>query len=324
MKQWFKQYRSIAKNTFFVIMGDPLTLIMQLFILVTILLIASLPGFTLGGQLKLVRDQVLALSFICGCLLASVGASRVIGEDIRKGMMPTIMSRPVSATALLAGKWTGLVLSLASFFFLATIAALWASRLIFREHTVETLGMIVYLSVFGLALLGAALHHYKKGGNYNWQVNIALLILLPIAFFILNIWGYNGASAEYGTLVDWNTAFAFIYVFMALMVFSSIISFFSVIMDVSMLMSFAVIIFFWGLFSEYLVQLMVTAPFIRALLAVVIPDWQMYWVTETLNQVATFNGVFFWSHLINAVCQSILFITLASMLFEKKEVGGTV
>lgn len=298
-------------------------MIMHIFILCAILLIASLPGFTLGGQLKLVRDQVLALSFICGCLLAAVGASRVIGEDLRKGMMPTILSRPVSASALLAGKWSGLVLSLAGFFFLTTVASLWASRLVYIEHAVENLGIIVYLSVILISLGGTAFHHYKRGGNYNWQANIALMILFPTAFVILNIWGYNGATASYGMLVDWNTAFAFFYAFMALMVFSSLISFFSVLMDVSMLMSFSVIIFFWGLFSEYMVQMVTSVPFARALLAIFIPDWQMFWVAETLASVSVF-GVFFWSHLIHALFQSILFISLASILFERKEVTGTI
>lgn len=323
MSKWFKQYVSIAKNSFFVIMGDPLTLIMQIIIILAILVIASLPGFTLGGQLKLVRDQVLALSFICGCLLAAVGASRVIGEDLRKGMIPTILSRPVSASALLAGKWSGLTLSLAAFFFLAAVSSLWGSRLIYREHTVEELGIIVYLGTVLLVLAGVAIHHYKRGGNYNWQGNIVLLILFPVAFGILNIWGYNGASAGYGSMVDWDTAFAFIYLFMALLTFSSIITFFSVVMDISMLMSFAVIVFFWGLFSEYLGQLVTAIPFIRAMMAIIIPDWQMYWVSETLTSVSFF-GEFFWSHLVHAVFQSVLFVVLAGALFERKEVTGTI
>ena len=324
MSKWFKQSFAIAKNSYVVIMGDPLSLIIHLFIIAAVLMIASLPGFTLGGQLKLVRDQVLALSFICGCLLASVSVVRVIGDDLRKGMIPTIMSRPVSASALLFGKWCGLLAALLVVLISATIVSLWASRLIHREHSVETLGLFVYLGVVLCSLLGTAIHHYKRGGNYLWQANMVLAILFPVAFLILNFWGYNGASAEYGVLVDWQTAFAFIYVFMALTIFSSMILFFSVVMDISLLMTFSVFVFFGGLFSEYILGLLVSSSVVRACFSIIIPDWQMFWVTETLSSVATFNGSFFWTHLLHAVFQSILFIAIASVIFERKEVSGTV
>ena len=324
MSKWFKQYIAIAKNSYVVIMGDPLSLIIHLFIIVAILMIASLPGFTLGGQLKLVRDQVLALSFICGCLFASVSVTRVIGDELRKGMIPTIMSRPVSASALLFGKWSGLVFALFIVFLSATVASLWASRLIHHEHSLETLGLLVYLGIVLLTLLGTAIHHYKRGGNYLWQANIALVILFPITFALLNFWGYNGVPAGYGILVDWQTAFAFMYIFMALVIFSSIILFFSVIMDISLLMAFSVFIFFGGLFSEYIIGLIVSSSVIRACFSIIIPDWQMFWITEHLSSVATFYDTFFWGHLFHAVFQSILFVLLASILFERKEVSGTV
>lgn len=306
-----------------VLIGDPIFLIMHVFVLGGILLIASLPGFTLGGQLKLVRDQIVALTFSSACLLAAVSASKVIGDDLRKGMIPTILSRPVPSSALLAGKWLGIVLSLLAIFFNATIAGLWATRLIRVEHSVESLGVTVYLGVVLLSLAGTALHHYLKGGSYFWQANLVLLGVLPIAFFILNFRGYDGVPASYGALVNWETSWAFVYLFMALMIFSAMLVFCAVFMDVSMLMTFAVVIFFAGLFSEYVLGLIIGSVYLRACFAIFLPDWQMFWVTESLGKISGF-GVFFWSHLIHAVFQSILFITFSAILFRKQEITGTV
>ena len=140
----------------------------------------------------------------------------------------------------------------------------------------------------------------------------------------MNFWGYNGASADYGALTDWKTVFAFIYLFMALTVFSSIVVFCSVVMDISMLMAFAVVIFFGGLFSDYLLGVIVSSTSVRAFAAIFIPDWQMFWVTEVLSNVATLNGGFFWFHLVHAVFQASFFLVLAIILFEKKEVSGTL
>lgn len=323
MSKWYKQFYSITKNSFMVLVGDPLFLIMHVFILGGILFIASLPGFTLGGQLKLVRDQIVALSFVCGCLLAAVSASKVIGDDLRKGMIPTILSRPVPSSALLAGKWFGIVLSLLIVFFNSTIAGLWATRLIFKEHSVEALGVSVYLGVILLTLVGVAIHHYLKGGSYFWQANLLLLLILPISFFIINFFGYNGVSAAYGSLVNWETSFAFVYLFMALLIFSAMLVCCAVFMDVSMLMAVAVVIFFAGLFTEYVLGLVINSIPIRACFSICLPDWQMFWLTENLEKVSGF-GEFFWSHLVHAFFQSILFISLAVVLFKKKEVTGTV
>lgn len=324
MKKWLKQYRSITQNSFVVLVGDPLFLIMHIFILGTILLIASLPGFTLGGQLKLVRDQIVALTFVCSCLLAVVSAGKIVGDDLRKGMIPTILSRPVPASALLIGKWTGLVLSLLILFLSSTVAGLWGTRLIFKEHSVETLGLLVYLAVILISLGGVALHHYIRGGNYFWQSNLLLLFMLLTAFLILNFYGYNGSSSGYGVLVDWRTACAFLYLYMALMIFSAMAVLCSVIMDVSMLMAVSVVIFFLGLFSDYVLGLLFSSSVIRAIAAVFVPDWQMFWVTERLNDLNFLLGSFFWSHMFHAIFQSILLIVLASILFNKKEVSGTV
>ena len=320
MLKWLKQYSAITRNTFVVLLGDPIFLIMHVFVLLAILLIASLPGFTLGGQLKLVRDQLLALSFVCGCLLSAIGAVRVVGDDLRKGMIATIMSRPVSPLVLLSGKCTGLILSVGVIFVSSTIAALWATRLIHHEHSVETLGMVAYLSVLGVSLGGVAIHHYIRGGNYLWQSNIVISILFPLTFFILNFWGYNGMSALYGSLVDWETAFAFIYIFMALMVFSSMVIFCSVLMDISMILACAVILFFLGLFSDYILSLFISTSIIRAITAIFIPDWQMFWVTEFLMKVASFASLFFWSRLAQAIFQTIFFIIISAKIFKRKEV----
>ncbi len=325
MKQWFKQFSAVARNSFIVLMGDPVMLIMHIFIISITLLIASLPGFTLGGQLKLVRDQAMALSFISGSLVAAVGAAKIISEDIRIGMLPTIMSRPVSYSALLAGKWVGLLSALFTIFISATIACLWASRIITTEHMVETLGFSVYTAALFGTLLLVAIHHYIKGGNYMWQANISLVLIFASAFFILNFWGYNGhAQAGYGSLVDWQSSLAYLYIFMALVIFSAIISLCAVMMDVSLLMACAVVIFFLGLFSAYFINLIVPNGFGNAIFNTVIPNWQAYWISEIISAKEVSTVSFFLPRLANAVLQSTIFLVIATIAFERKEIAGSI
>ncbi len=325
MKQWITQFSAVARNSFVVLMSDPVMMIMHIFIISITLLIACLPGFTLGGQLKLVRDQAMALTFRAGSLVAAVGAAKIISEDIRTGMLPTIMSRPVSYSALLAGKWFGLLFALFSIFISATIACLWASRIISIEHMMEALGLSVYAAALFGTLLVVAVHHYIKGGNYMWQANISLVVIFALAFFTLNFWGYNGDAQEnYGALVNWQSSLAYLYIFMALIIFSAIIACFAVMMDVSLLLSCAVVIFFLGLFSAYFISLIAPEGLLNAFFNTVIPNWQTYWISEIISSDEVSTGSFFLPRLVNTVLQSTIFLIIATIVFERKEIAGSV
>jgi len=324
VRKWLQQFYAVLVNSFVILMGDPLTLIMHICIISITLLIACLPGFTLGGQLKLVRDQAMALSFMGGCLLASVGAARVISEDIRKGMLPTIMSRPVSYSALLMGKWGGLLCTLTFIFISSTTACLWASRIIKIEHMIETLGLSVYLGVVLLTLLGVAIRHYFKGGNYMWQANMVLAIVFVCSFLLINFWGYNGHKAPYGFLVDWKSTLAYLYIFMALMVFSACVSLMAILMDISMLMACSVVLFFGGLFSGYFINILFPSGIGNALLNTLIPNWQTFWISEIIASPRVTEMSYFLPRLLKAVFQSALALVIATFLFERKEIAGSV
>jgi len=320
MKLWLKQFKAIALNAFKVLISDALFFIMHISVLGGILLIASLPGFTLGGQLHLVNEQILALTFILGTFLTIISSARVISEDL-SGLMSTIMSRPVSVSALLAGKWAGIILSNALFFTSSCIAALWATRLVKTEHMVETLGLTFYLGVIFCTLLFGVIRHYIKGGDFFKPVNLTLVLLLSVVFFTLNFWGYNGEAASYGYIVDWQAAIPYMYVFMALSVFTSILVLCSVIMNVTTILVTGGIVFFFGMFSDFFLNLMFKPDSVlRGIASILIPDWQMFWISGTFSKgIDSLHASFFFPHFFQALFQILFFITIAVIIFENNE-----
>ena len=326
MKQWGKQFWAITGNTFTVLMGDPLTLIIHVLIIGLTLVIACMPGFSnVGGQLKLVRDQSLALSFMALSLLAAVGVRKALCDDMSKGMMPSIMSRPVSYSALILGKWAGVISSIFLLVTTAAIACLWTTRIIHYRLRIESLGLITYLVIFVVAMLTPALRHYWKGGNYMWQTNLTIAILFPIAFFVLNFFGFEGASgSSFGSLVDWRSALAFAYIFMPLMVFTAILMFFATIMDVSFLMICAALLFFGGLFSAYMVNLLFTSDTLKAAIWIFTPNWQLYWLSDDLASSHILSWAYLLPRLLNAVVQPAIFLILGIASFKRLEIKGSV
>lgn len=326
MRQWIRQFSAIAGNTFTVLMGDPLTLIVHVLIIGVTLVIACMPGFSnVGGQLKLVRDQSLALTFMALCLLAAVGVGKALCDDMSKGMMPTIMSRPVSHSALMLGKWAGVMFTIFLVVTTAAIACLWTTRIIHHRLRIESLGLTTYLAVLAVALLAPAIRHYWKGGNYMWQSNLALAVLFPIAFIVLNFWGLEGkGGSSYGALVDWRSALSFAYIFMPLMVFTAILMFLATLMDVSLLMICAALLFFGGLFSAYFVNLLLTSNAFKSVIWIFTPNWQLYWLSDNLSSPRILSYAYLLPRLLNAIVQPAFFLVLGIASFKRLEIKGSV
>ncbi|NOY75813.1 MAG: hypothetical protein GXP32_08485, partial [Kiritimatiellaeota bacterium] len=259
------------------------------------------------------------------CLLAAVGVGKTLRDDMTKGMMPTIMSRPVPPSALIVGKWAGVVCSILLVVFTATTSCLWSTRIIHYRLRLESLGLTAYFAVFALALLLPAVRHYLKGGNYIWQANVALAVLFPVAFVVLNFFGYNGeAEAAFGSLVDWRTAYSFAYIALPLLVYTAIVVFLATQMDVSLLMVCAAILFFGGLFSAYLVNLLIPSETVKSIVWIFIPNLQLYWIPDDIPPSTLASSGYLLPRLVNAVFKSVLFLLFATASFKRLEIKGSI
>lgn len=322
MIRWLRQTLIVARNTFAVFTGDPMIFIVNLFIIAATALIACLPGFTFGEQLRLVRDEILALTFIACGLAATIGAANSISDDIRRGMVPMLMSRPLNPSAFIWGKWVGVVAGLAVLTVSSATAFLWVSRIISREHFIEPLGVAVYALTPILILVLMTLKHYLFRGEFLSRANLAVTGGFLLGFLIINLFGYNGAAADgYGSLVDWSTLRAYLFLFMAMAIFAAIQTWLAVSHDQGILMATAVVVFFLGLFLDFGLSFL-PVPALRALIQVFLPNWQLYWLADAVAEGTPFSPLRFIACLFHALGQSALFLFLASRLFGKKEYQG--
>jgi ABC-type transport system involved in multi-copper enzyme maturation permease subunit len=307
-----------------VLLGDPFIFILNLALLGATALLASLPGFTFGEQLRLIRDETMALAFSGTCLATALGVSHLIIDDLNKGMVPLVMSRPVSPSAFVFGKWTGLAGVMGILLLSSGTACLWATRVTHFEQEVEALGISVYLAVIVLTLLGMAVKNYLFRGAYVWQTNLVLTGVFILSFLLLNFFGYNGQSQRaYGYLVDWKSFYAFLFLFLAILVYSAILAMFSMRVNQSMLMIIAIILFFGGLLSQYLIGFV---PFvdIQQVLQTVLPNWQIYWLSDWLSDNKAIPAGYVLGAVIHAFGQALFFLLVAVWLFKRKEIKGAM
>jgi len=195
MRTWIKQYLAVSKNAYVVSLGSPFSLILHLTILACQWFLACLPFFTFGEQLRLIRDQSLALCLIGGCLAASLGACTVLVNDVRRGTASIMMSRPLSSFVYVLGKWTGLAGSVLTIQVTAGLACLWLTKITTFGNNLDVLALCLYAGAIVLALLVIAVKHYLFGGLYVWQANVAVLVCF-LSVFLLNL-GLSKSGASF-------------------------------------------------------------------------------------------------------------------------------
>lgn len=315
---WFRQYKTIAWNAFVVTLGNPSSLIIQLTILGCGILLACLPFFTFGEQLRLIRDQSLALCFLCGCIASVLGAATLVVDDIRRGAAAITMSRPVSGLCYIAGKWTGLMLSLCFILATACTACLWLTRITAVEEHLDRMGILLYLSAVAVALILMGVKHYFLGGCYVWQANLAILVCFLSAFAA----GVSLNSPVHAG-VDWKTLEAGVLITAALTVFSSLTVMYAVMFDTGILLAASVITFFGGLLSEHVLRTAALGSWGLTLGRAILPNWQLFWISDRLAEGGRVPLPFICHCLIHSLLYAMIVLCIAALFFGRRELGGS-
>jgi len=328
MIRWFRQYWAIAKNAFVVCLSDPVYLVLLLCMLVLMALFACLPTFNFGEELRLIRDQSLALSFLGGCVVAVIGAATALVRDMRTGTVAILLSRPVSSLSFVLGKWTGIAGAVVLYQITATVACLWVTRLIGGEgdgeaQVIETLALLIYALAIVLALGLMALKHYFMGGWYVWQASLAVCLTFLLAFLALNALGRDGQLQPYGLGVDWPTAQACLLLLLAQLIFSALLLPVAIEGGMVSVMIAGVVIFFVGLLTEHLVGVALPPGWLASTLRALVPNWQVFWISDFLAaERPRLSPSFLAGCLAHTALYSAACLLVATLLFNRRELTG--
>ena len=104
------QVGAIARTTYYEALLQPFTSIILLFGLCSIGVAAKLGFFTYNEDFKMYRDVASSFVFLFALPVMVFAATRVIDEEIENRTMLTLMSKPVSRTQVVLGKYLGVFL----------------------------------------------------------------------------------------------------------------------------------------------------------------------------------------------------------------------
>ncbi|MEM7229947.1 MAG: ABC transporter permease [Planctomycetota bacterium] len=107
-----EQFLAIVRNTLFESIRQPIMLVLLLVGAILIVLSNLLAGFTMENDQKMFIDIGLATVFLFGALLASFIATSVLTREIENKTALTVVSKPVSRTIYVLGKYAGVAIAM--------------------------------------------------------------------------------------------------------------------------------------------------------------------------------------------------------------------
>jgi len=108
--------RNIAVATMKEAIRQPIFFLLMAMAIVLMILNTFLPFFSLGDDVKMLKDCGLATMLISGLLLAVWTASQSIAEEIEGKTAITLLSKPINRRQFIIGKYLGIILGLVIFY----------------------------------------------------------------------------------------------------------------------------------------------------------------------------------------------------------------
>lgn len=145
----------IAQNTFREAIRDRVLTGLLVAGFAVLLLTQPLTLLALGEGLRLTADMGLAAVSLLGLLAILMVGSHLVAKELERRTIFNLLSRPVSRSTYLVGKWLGLAGALAVFAALLGAALVGLLFLLGARHAVGVIAPALYLTVLELALLAA-------------------------------------------------------------------------------------------------------------------------------------------------------------------------
>jgi ABC-2 family transporter protein len=190
------QILSIARNTFIESLRQPVTFVLVILCGFMQFINTWQAGFSMGsntgaevsGDNKLLLDIGLATVFVCGMLLAAFLATSAISREIENKTILTIVSKPISRTAVVLGKYLGVSGAVLVAVFTMLLFLLMGVRHGVMSTAADHLDapvLVFSFSAVTLSLVIAAATNYWYGWSFSQTSLLFMLPAMLIAYILV-------------------------------------------------------------------------------------------------------------------------------------------
>ncbi|MCX6928643.1 MAG: ABC transporter permease [Verrucomicrobia bacterium] len=248
-----RQFITIATNAFMELVRQPVFLLLMTSSAVFEIFLPTTYDFAFGDEPKLVKNSTLAVMLLAGLFGAVLSASASLAREIRSGTALAVLSKPVGRAQFLIAKFAGLTVALAVLTYVNLVAALLASRMAFDAYgstDLFALGLFV-LSLVVAYLLGGFSNYFLRRPFVSDAV-FSLLLMVTVAFVVINFFDQHGQPRQFATGVDWRLIPAAVLILFALWILAGLALACSTRFDVIPTLAICSALFLLGIMSDYL------------------------------------------------------------------------
>ena len=181
------QIFTIARNTFFESLRQPITLVVVAAAALLLVMSNPLSAFTMGEDQRMLIDLGLATIFLAGAVLAAFLATNVLGREISNRTALTVIAKPVSRPVFILGKYFGVLAALLLCCFALTLVFMLVEMHAVLQTVRDPIHVPVLLFGFGgviVAILASVWCNYFYGMAFTSTVVFMSVPVLLVAYLL--------------------------------------------------------------------------------------------------------------------------------------------
>jgi hypothetical protein len=277
-----RQYASLVGLSATELLRQPVCFLVPLASVALTILLPMATTIQLGQQGHLARDGALAFELVFGVVLAGYAACTTLHNECLSGTVMTVLSKPVSRSALFLAKFVAVAALLALFVAESTAATLLGTRLAPVMFELDSLGLRLVLLIPLMAFLPAAALNFFKGRSFVAYAHVFLALTLALAVIAIGFVDREGHRVPFGSLLEWRLISACCLEGCALIVLTAVALSLATRLNTSPTVALLAIVLFAGLISDYLVSRLPAVPLLSFTLRSLLPDLQSFWPADRL------------------------------------------
>jgi ABC-type transport system involved in multi-copper enzyme maturation permease subunit len=329
-----RQLYTIASNAFMELVRQPIFLLVMTAAACFNVFLSSVYYFGFGDDQWLVKDSTLAVMFVSGLFAAAISASASVAHEIRSGTALAVLAKPVGKAHFLIGKYLGLIAALSLLTFVNALTALLASRMAFDVYgSPDTIALRIFYGAVLLAFLLGGVTNFFARRPFVPDAVFFLVGLIVLAFVAINFFDKEGNFQSFGTNMDWRLIPAALLILLALWLLAAVALACSTRLDMIPTMAICTAVFIVGIMSDYLfgrvLDSKVANPgflhtmgvWISSVLYTIIPNWQLFWLSDALEKGRTIPWAYVGRALAYVAGYLGAALAFAMLLFEDRELS---
>ena len=185
----------------------------------------------------------------------------------------------------------------------------------------------MYIAAIALPPVAVGAWHYFNGGHYPWQASAVTALAFP-GLFLLACFLSPGHHADggWGAGVDWRSVPALIMLLCGVFVFAAVLLPVSARLDAGGVLVIAAGLFFFGLFSNHVINNLLSPGWVYYTAKAAVPNWQVFWVPDWLATREPLDWGRLWRHTgacaVHALAYAAACLAAGGFLFNRVEVSG--